>query len=102
MSAAFPTPGPWLVKPSAAYMHHNGDIGIVTAKGSLIAVALHERGHAALNARLIAEALPLLDIARRVEALFTAQRYTPDGIGEENALLRDARATLEKVAGATS
>ena len=48
------TPRPWLVKPVAAPMSHNGDIGIVTAKGALIAVALLERGRAAANARLIA------------------------------------------------
>lgn len=53
------TPRPWLVKPVAAPMSHNGDIGIVTAKGALIAVALLERGRAAANARLIA-ASPLM------------------------------------------
>ncbi len=93
------TPRPWLVKPVAAPMSHNGDIGVVTAKGELIAVALLERGRAAANARLIAAAPQLFDIAQRVEALLTRQHWMPDGDSPESALLRDVRAAILRVEG---
>ena len=64
------TPRPWLVKPVAAPMSHNGDIGIVTAKGALIAVAL-----------------------------LTRQHWMPNGDSPESALLRDVSAAILRVEG---
>lgn len=58
------TPGPWIVRPQAAHMSHNGDVGIVNDKGSLIAVALFERDHALDNANLIAAAPQMLEALR--------------------------------------
>lgn len=58
------TADPLFVKAAAAPCSHNGDIGIVNGKGSLIAVAL-ARPEALANARLFAAAHKLLEAAQR-------------------------------------
>lgn len=49
--------------------------------------------------RLMLAAPQLLDIAQRVEALLTRQRWLPDGDAPESALLRDARAAIAAATG---
>lgn len=48
-----------------------------------------------------AQAPALLDIAQRVEALLSSQRWLPDGDAPEAVLLRDARAAIAAATGAT-
>lgn len=53
----------------------------------------------ALNA---AGAPELLDIAKRIDALLTGQRWNPEGDAPEALLLRDARAAIKKATGAAT
>ena len=49
---------------------------------------------------LLSAAPDLLDIAQRIEAMLTAQRWLPDGDAPESVLLRDTRAAITKASGA--
>lgn len=59
------TEGPLFVKASAALCSHNGDVGVVNKKGTLIAVAISRptEGEALANARLFAASPELLEAA---------------------------------------
>lgn len=103
--SAHHTPGPWVVVDGNGFAHvltkYVAGFGGSThiASCAYRASARGSENPAVRDARLIAAAPELLDLARRVEALFTAQRYTIDGIGAENALLRDARAAIARAKG---
>lgn len=96
------TPGPWALYGENV---HGVVVGATAAKhpASYVSIAcagvFRHRGEGLANARLIAAAPELLDIAKRVEAMLSRHGWRQDGIGAEPELLRDARDVITAATG---
>lgn len=102
------THGPWCVLPEEvdkSYIRVRGTrLGDRYKIANVLAVnydgaPAYEADETRANARLIAQAPDLLDIAQRVEAMLTRQRWLATGDDPESVLLRDARAAIARAEG---
>lgn len=85
------TPGPWFVSSGG-----RNKIASVTAATGIYADVEPDGKSITADARLMAAATELLDIARRTEGMLTRQRWRDDGDDPESKLLRDCRAAIAK------
>lgn len=100
MADAKHTPGPFFVGVEAASMAHNGDVGIVNAKGGVVAVALDRNGEALQTARCLAEAPAMLTLLELAVARIELANAEGDPILA--AWLPDARTAIAKATGSAS